>query len=134
LVARLLCVTRRVLCASPADLKRHGHPKGPEDLIHHNCLVFQLSSRPYLNWRFELDGQWPEVRVSGDRSVDDASIARQWALDGVGLVYKSELDLVDDLRAGTLVRLLPQWKGEHFPLNAVLPNNRFVPARVRALV
>jgi DNA-binding transcriptional LysR family regulator len=49
-------------------------------------------------------------------------------------VCKSELDVWHDLRAGRLVRLLPDWKGEHRPLHAILPSNRFVPARVRALV
>jgi len=122
------------LCASPAYLKRHAKPRNPEDLVGHNCLVFQLNSRPYVNWRFEKDGHWTEVRVAGNRAVDDAAIAHQWARAGVGLVYKSELDVEQDLRTGALVRLLPQWKGEHRPLNAVLPNNRFVPARVRAFV
>lgn len=134
LVARQLFVTRRVLCASPAYLRRNPRPRSPEDLAHHNCLIFQLNSRPYVNWRFEKDRLWTDVRIAGDRAVDDASIAHQWALAGVGLVYKSELDVVHDLRTGALVRLLPRWKGEHYPLNAVLPNNRFVPARVRAFV
>lgn len=134
LVARSLFVTRRVLCASPAYLKRHAEPRSPEDLVRHNCLVFQLNSRPYANWRFEKDGHWTEIRISGNRVVDDAAIAHQWALAGAGIVYKSELDLVHDLRSGALVRLLPRWKGEHYPLNAVLPNNRFIPARVRAFV
>ena len=134
LVARLLYTARRALCASPTYLKRHGHPHAPEDLARHNCLVFQLNGRPYLNWRFERDGHWTEVRVAGDRVVDNASIAHAWALRGAGLVYKSELDLIHDLREGRLVRLLPQWKGEHRSLSAVLPNNRFLPARVRTLV
>ena len=134
LVARPLYAARRVLCASPAYLKRHGNPRSPEDLARHNCITFQLNGRPYLNWRFERDGHWTAVRVAGDRVVDDAAIAHQWALRGVGLVYKSELDVIHDLRAGRLVRLLPQWQGEHRPLNAVLPNNRFLPVRVRALV
>ena len=42
--------------------------------------------------------------------------------------------MVHDLRAGRLVRLLTDWEGEPYQLNAVLPSTRFVPARVRALV
>ncbi len=134
LVARALFATRRVLCASPVYLERHKPPRHPHDLAHHNCLTFHLNSRRYVAWRFEKNGEWVEVRVDGDRGADDASMAHQWALAGAGLVYKSELDLVHDLRSGALVRLLPGWQGERYPLNAILPSHRFVPARVRALI
>jgi len=134
LVARPLFATRRVLCAAPAYLQRHGTPQEPADLAKHNCLSFQLDGRRYLHWRFERHGQWTEMRVTGDRSADDAAIAHQWALAGAGLLYKSELDLVHDLASGALVRLLPDWGGEHYPLNAVLPGKGPMPARVRALL
>lgn len=134
LAARTLATTRRVLCASPGYLARHKAPRTPEELTQHNCLTFHLNHRRYTAWRFEKDGQWTEVRVDGDRDADDAALAHQWAVAGAGVVYKSELDLVHDLREGRLVRLLPAWGGEPYPLNAVLPSNRFVPARVRALV
>ncbi|WP_437321965.1 LysR family transcriptional regulator [Sorangium sp. So ce385] len=134
LVARALSTTRRVLCASPAYLARHAPPRSPEDVAQHNCLTFHVNHKRHVAWRFEKDGAWTEVRVDGDRDADDAAIAHQWALAGAGLLYKSELDLVHDLREGRLVRLLPGWQGEPYPLNAILPSHRFVPARVRALV
>ena len=134
LVARPLASTRRVLCASPAYIARRGAPRVPGDLVNHNCLTFHLNGRPYVSWRFERAGQWTEVRIHGDRSADDAALAHQWALAGVGLTYKSGLDLVHDLASGALVRLLPEWEGEHYPLNAILPSKRFLPARVRGLV
>jgi DNA-binding transcriptional LysR family regulator len=134
LVARALFTTRRVLCASPAYLRQHKPPRHPQDLVKHNCLTFHLNNKRYVTWRFEKDGEWVDVRIDGDRGADDASLAHQWALAGAGVVYKSDLDLWEDLRAGTLVKLLATWQGEHYPLNAILPSNRFVPARVRALV
>lgn len=134
LVARRLCTTRRALCASPAYLRRHEAPREPRDLRAHNCLIFHLKDERYVVWRFERGGEQVEVQIEGDRVTDDAAIAHQWAVSGAGLVYKSELDLVHDLEAGRLVRLLPGWRGERYPLNAVLPSNRFVTARVRALV
>ncbi|MGK4002253.1 LysR substrate-binding domain-containing protein [Sorangium sp. So ce1036] len=118
----------------PAYLARHEPPRSPEDLAQHNCLTFHVNHRRHVAWRFEKDGAWTEVRVDGDRDADDAAIAHPWALAGAGLLYKAELDLVHDLREGRLVRLLPGWQGEHYPLNAILPSHRFVPARVRALV
>jgi DNA-binding transcriptional LysR family regulator len=52
----------------------------------------------------------------------------------LGIVLKSALDVREDLRKGALVRLLPEWDTEPYPLHALLPSGRFVPARVRALV
>jgi len=74
------------------------------------------------------------VRVQGRRSADDAEIAHRWALAGHGILCKSEIDVHAHLASGALVRLLPDWQGITMPLHAVLPSNRFVPARVRALV
>jgi DNA-binding transcriptional LysR family regulator len=74
------------------------------------------------------------VRVDGDRSVDDASLAREWAIAGRGIILKSEIDQRRDLASGALVALLTDWRTEPYPLHALLPSGRFVPNRVRALV
>jgi len=55
---------------------------------------------PHLSWRFRRDGQWVEVGVQGDRHVDDASLARQWALAGAGILLKSPLEQIQDMAEG----------------------------------
>lgn len=140
LVMRALYSAERVACAAPAYLQRHAPPQHPQDLAQHNCITLHVGGRRELRWRFEgapVLGLAPgpiEVAVDGDRSADDGAIVRDWALAGVGIAYKSALDIRAQLRAGTLVRLLPDWRGQRYTLHAVLPSNRFVPARVRALV
>jgi DNA-binding transcriptional LysR family regulator len=134
LVARRLADSRPVLCASPAYLHRHPAPQSPHDLLQHNCLTFHRSGRRQRLWRFARDGQWTEVRVDGDRVADDAALAREWAVAGRGITLKSALDVRQDEASGALVRLLPEWDTEPYPLHALLPSARFVPARVRALV
>ncbi|WP_394789813.1 LysR family transcriptional regulator [Rhodoferax sp.] len=134
LIARPLAQTQPVLCAAPAYLQRCGVPATPQELLKHNCIAFDRSGRPHRLWRFAQKGQWTEVRTKGDRSVDDASLAREWAVAGVGIVLKSELDVRQDLASGSLLRLLPEWDTEPYPLHALLPSARFVPLRVRALV
>ncbi|KKB64174.1 LysR family transcriptional regulator [Robbsia andropogonis] len=57
------------------------------------------------------------VEVRGDRICDDADVARRWAIDGRGIVYKSRIDVMDDLRAGRLVELVPGDWCEPAPLN-----------------
>ena len=134
LVARKLADSRPVLCAAPAYLRRHPPPRVPQDLLQHNCLTFHRSGRRQRLWRFARHGQWTEVRVDGDRIADDASLARQWAVEGRGITLKSMLDVRGDEASGALVRLLAEWDTEPYPLHALLPRGRFVPARVRALV
>lgn len=134
LVARLLAQATPVLSAAPAYLRRHPAPQTPQDLLQHNCLTFDRGGRRHRVWRFAQKGQWTEVRVNGDRSVDDASLVREWALAGAGLLFKSAIDQRQDLASGALVPLLTDWDTEPYPLHAVLPSGRFIPTRVRALV
>lgn len=134
LVARLLATSRPRLFASPAYLARHPAPQTPQDLLNHNCLTFHRGGRRQEVWRFGLKGQWVDVRVHGDRTTDDASLARMWVLAGVGVTLKSELDLGPEIARGDVVELMPEWDTGTYPLHALLPSGRFVPARVRALI
>src|SRR6201986_3779203 len=134
LVARTLVASSPVCSASPDYLRRHGTPQTPQDLLKHNCITFDRGGRRHRTWRFCRDGQWTEVRVDGDRSADDASLAREWAVAGAGIVLKSEIAQRRNLASGALVPLLADWQTEPYPLHALLPSGRFIPNRVRALV
>ena len=134
LVVRPLMDTAPVVVAAPAYLVRHPAPKTPMDLIRHNCLAYDRAGRPHRTWRFTRDGQSIEVHVSGNRSVDDASLARQWAVAGAGILLKTPVEMRHEMRDGRLVRLLADWQLDHYPLNVILPSGRFIPVRVRTLV
>ncbi|MNV65388.1 HTH-type transcriptional regulator DmlR [compost metagenome] len=107
---------RRVVCASPAYLARHGVPQTPADLRRHNCLSFVLGETLHDRWAFEHEGTATTVPVKGDRVGDDGDLVRRWALAGHGVAYKSRYDVLADLRAGRLVALLPDYVTEPSPL------------------
>lgn len=134
LVARPLASPKAVLCAAPAYLERRGIPLHPEELARHNCLIYMRGGQRHVMWQFARAGVKTEVRVSGDRSADDASLARDWARAGHGILLKTRLELETELASGALVALLSEWETETYPLHALLPSARFVPHRVRALV
>jgi hypothetical protein len=90
LVVRRLITTEPVVVAAPSYLARHGAPKSPLDLTRHNCLAYDRAGRPHRTWRFLRGKKSTEVRVNGDRSVDDASLARTWALAGAGIAASSD--------------------------------------------
>ncbi|MBV8049238.1 MAG: LysR family transcriptional regulator [Paludibacterium sp.] len=107
---------RRVLTATPDYLRHHGQPRHPDDLARHNCLRYALSDLTHDQWTFWRDGQSTSVRVAGDRIADDGDMVRRWALAGLGLAYKSQLDVLADLRAGRLQTVLGDWQGEPAPI------------------
>lgn len=121
---------RRVLCASPTYLARHGQPATPQALSDHDCLRFVLGDSLHGRWRFTSpDGQTQMVEVRGSRVADDGGLVRDWAVAGLGLAYKSRLDVADDLATGRLVALLPGWLGEPAPLHwMAVGRHRLTPA------
>ncbi len=129
----LLETNRRVLCASPAYLARHGAPASPHDLAAHNCLCFMLDETVNDRWRFYKDGAEVEVTVRGDRVADDSEIVRRWALEGLGLCYRSRIDVQADLASGALRIVCADWEGNNQPLYMVLANRRQVSPAVRVL-
>ena len=124
---------RRVLCASPAYLQRHGAPQRLDELAAHNCLRFMLAGRVHDRWCFQAERRALTVQVSGDRISDDADVVRRWALAGLGLAYKSWLDIADDVAAGRLQVLLPELGGEPAPLNLLCAHRAQLSQPVRLL-
>ena len=120
----LLPDNRRVLCASPGYVVRYGQPAAPHELAGHNCLRFRLGGELHEQWQFQQNGQPSSIAVTGNRMSDDGDAVRRWALAGRGIAYKSLLDVVPDLQAGTLVRLCPGWMGEPAPLSLICADRR----------
>lgn len=120
----LHAANRRVLCAAPGYLAKHGAPHTPDDLVHHNCLCFRLGDDLHDQWRFTRDGRETRIAVTGNRLCDDGDAVRRWAVAGHGIAYKSGLDIASDLAAGRLVRLCPDWQGEAAPLSLTCADRR----------
>jgi len=137
-MARRVGEDKRVICAAPAYLARHGTPRRPEELLRHNCIVAR--ERAYLNrWAFRLDGQEGgeirEIEVSGRLAVDEGDAQLQLALQGIGIVRLTRLTVAQAVRAGRLVSLLPEFSAEQpVPINAVYPHRRHLPPRVPVFV
>lgn len=111
---------RRVLVAAPGYLARHGRPRSPEELAHHDCLLYLQHNRVFDKW--QLGNR--TVQVHGPLISDDADVVRRWALEGGGIVYKSWLDVSANIAAGELEVLLPDYPGEATPVTLVCPHRK----------
>lgn len=132
--ARRIMSNRRFLCASPAYLEKHGMPKKLEDLTRHRCIVHRQNDDAYGVWRFLIDGRTEIVKVHGALSSNDGDIVQGWALDGQGIVIRSEWDVIRHLESGRLRRLLPEFTLPSADLYAYYPSKKNLPARVRTFI
>ncbi|WP_159875179.1 LysR family transcriptional regulator [Aquitalea denitrificans] len=132
LVAMRLAENRRVVVASPAYLARHGIPHTLEELAAHNCL--SLGESQSRGWSFERDGVLINLRVAGRQECNDGAVLHDWAVQGLGLAWRSLWEVKDDLSEGRLVTVLDQFASPDYPVYAVVPQRRFLPARVRHFI
>lgn len=135
LVARRIAPRRRLLCAAPSFLKRHGAPERPEDLARLPCLAFSgLAAHP--NWTFgHTNGERVTVRADGPLVSDDAEGLVYAAVQGFGIMLTTDWLVGRELAAGTLVPILDQWLPEdEGAIYAVVPSNRLMPAKTRAFI
>lgn len=133
LIARPLTRSPRIACASPAYLARHGHPQAPADLAQHNCLAFMVADGPEREWRFpHPDGKGVEqIAVRGRLDINGGLALREAALAGLGIILQPQMMLQDDLDAGRLVRLFPDWPAPTWPVHVVhLPDAHMPPKLV----
>jgi DNA-binding transcriptional LysR family regulator len=115
LVARELVSNRRVLCASPEYLRRHGQPQRLAELQRHRCIL----TSPLTEWRFDCGRRVSPQAVAAHIVCNDGEASQAMALAGMGIVLKSIWDVADDLAGGRLVQILPRHAVSAAPLNVV---------------
>jgi DNA-binding transcriptional LysR family regulator len=137
-IARHIAPNRRLLCAAPGYLARHGIPKVPNDLTKHNCIGIRQGEEAYGVWRLS-SGRGKKVateaiKTRGNLSTNDGEIAVNWALEGHGILMRAEWDIARYLEKGRLVQVLPQYYTPDADIHAVYPQRHQTAARVRAFV
>jgi DNA-binding transcriptional LysR family regulator len=134
LTARRIMSNRRFLCAAPAYLKRHGTPATPKDLAQHACILHRQNDEAYATWRLAKGRRTETVKVRGRLSSNDGDVVLGWALDGHGILVRSEWDAAKYLDSGRLAAVLPDWHLPSADLYAYYPSRQHQPAKVRAFI
>lgn len=136
LKARKILESGRVIVASPGYLDRHGPPRTPYDLAHHNCLRFNFR-RAMDDWPFvdPATGESYALSVSGNLEGNSGSMVHRLALDGLGLARIARYVAEADMAAGTLVPVLEEYNGRDIEmLHAVFVGHDYLASRIRAFV
>lgn len=120
--------------ASPAFLRAHGAPTVPADLYRFRCIRARLPNNALFRWRFEKDGEAVQIDVQGAITLDESSLVRIAAQNGIGLGYVMEADVREDIAAGRLVRVLEDWTPALAPLALYYPGRKNPPAAFTAFI
>lgn len=135
LTVRAIGESRRVVCASPGYLARHGEPKCPADLAAHSCLLFR--EQPGRN-RWEFTGPEGSVGIDVDGVIvsNHVDTLISAAVAGIGICMLPDWNMGIELAEGKLVELLPNYALIPFstPVNAVFPYQRQVPPKLRVFI
>ncbi len=128
-----ICDVPRVLCASSDYLSEYGTPVQLSDLSEHNGLFYQLHDILQDEWIFTDGNEAHKIKLKGNRASNDGDLVRRWCVAGKGIAIKSCLDMSDDLLAGRIVNVMPEFKPTPTELWLVCPSRQSITPIVRLL-
>jgi DNA-binding transcriptional LysR family regulator len=133
LVAISVGEVRRVVCASPGYLRRHGVPRRPADIRQHRCIRFTGLS-PRSEWPFRVDSRSTAVPIASVLTCNQVDAAVDACADGLGLGSFLSYMVAPLRRSGKLKYVLEDFEPEPLPVHVAYPHSRLLSASVRAFV
>lgn len=133
-IARRIAQHRRRIFASPLYLANRPRPLVPADLAGHDCLIVRQDDVAYGQWHFTKGRRTQTVKVRGPLSSNDGAAVLAWALQGHGVMMRSEWDAAPYVRQGQLEVLLDDYALPPADIYAVHPPKQNLPAKVRVFV
>jgi DNA-binding transcriptional LysR family regulator len=133
-VARELARSQRKVCATPNYFERHGVPQAPNDLIHHNCLIYAGSGSKGEWWSFVGPEGEISVPVSGNLRINDTEALWQAVRGGSGIAFLPTYIVGRDLQQGVLQAVLAEYIPAERSIYAIYLPNRHLSPKVRAFI
>jgi len=129
---RRLASLQRGLFASPEYLARRGTPKTPAELLAHDCIAMESQVHDGL-WRVATESGVNEP-ITPHFATTDIVLAREMTVAGMGIAMLTLALSAEDVRAGRLVRVLPELALPPVSISAVYLERRYMPVRIRAFI
>lgn len=131
LISRQVSTMRRLTVAAPSYLSRHGAPKHPKDLVHHNCVSFTGGASA---WSFVVQGKPLSIATKGNYSVNHAVAAAEACAAGLGIGMFRAYQVARLVANNELVVILASFEPPLYPVHLVYPEARLIPARTRVFI
>lgn len=132
LKAKMIAPVKMFLAASPEYLRIHGTPKTVADLEHHPFLVFR-NTTAYPKYKDE-NGAEHTLNIKSVITINSGDLLSQFAIKNYGIVFTPTFISWKEFQSGALVKILPEQYSFKSQINAVYPNSRFLPKRIRLFI
>lgn len=132
-VARKIGTSRILAVASPDYLAKHGQPQHPSELIHHECLGYTARANA-LSWPFIVNGQIENFPIRSRINASNGDVLTEAAAQGLGIARQPDFITGSFIAEGRLQKILQEFPIPELGIYALLPSNRHIPFRVRALI
>jgi DNA-binding transcriptional LysR family regulator len=133
LVVRRSGTAVRVAVAAPSYIERHGEPSSPAELANHTCIVHDVGPGSDV-WTFVMPEGAKGFQVSGGFLANDVRAVHLAARTGYGIAYLALVEVFDDLRSGTLVRVLSDFPAAGVSFSLVYSSRRHLAPRTRLVM
>jgi DNA-binding transcriptional LysR family regulator len=133
MIAHQIIEMRYLICASPSYLERRSSPERPEDISDHDCIYWRAAAGSGA-WSFVKDGERVSAPIRARLLISNFAAQREAALRGLGLAILPLLSVHEDLEAGRLVPVLPEYEVHRGALSLVRPPTPFEPPKLRVFI
>lgn len=123
---------RKVICASPAYLKKSGEPKTLDDLVNHNCLDVHDHFQSY--WMIQNKGETREILVRGNVHVNNGVDLKTLAMSDVGIAHLPSYLVYNELQSGELVEVLKEENMTEYAMYAVYASKKYMARKIQAFL
>lgn len=124
---------RRVVCAAPAYLEKHGIPKTPADLAGHQIITATAVSAG-SEWTFAKGKEKIGIKLNPRILVNTNDGALEAAKDGFGLTRLISYQVANELAAGKIKAVLSGYEEAPLPIQVIHREGRHRSAKVRSFV
>ncbi len=133
LIARAIAPVPRYACASPGYLERRGCPQSPDELLHHDCLHYNLIPERE-EWTFLGEDGEQTIAIRGSFCSNNGDVLAEAAMQGLGIALLPDFIVEEGLADGRLVRVLEDYERAPLTLYALYPSRRHLPAKTRSFL
>jgi DNA-binding transcriptional LysR family regulator len=118
--------------ASPKFLRETGRPKNITAILPNQCVL--VKSVTPDGWNLHNGKKTFQISSAGSISVNDISLARRFAIQGAGYALLPTFLCHDDVKAGKLEPVLPEWRTNINPIHFVYPAQKYVTPTTKAFI